>query len=82
MAVARAASRRWGVRVVLRAAEQAVGVGADEIWHCEWGLANGVDTGMEPPRGKPRGITELGFASMTAGGILPRSKLRRFEPSR
>ena len=36
---------------------------------------------MNPPRGKPRGITERGFAPMTAGGIHPRSKLRGIEPS-
>src|SRR5262249_36571290 len=35
-----------------------------------------------PPRGKPRGITERGFASMTAGSIHPRSELRGIEPSR
>jgi hypothetical protein len=37
---------------------------------------------MNPPRGKPRGITERGFAPMPAGGIHPRSKLRGIEPSR
>jgi len=37
---------------------------------------------MNPPRGKPRGITERGFAPITAGGIHPRGKPRGIEPSR
>jgi hypothetical protein len=37
---------------------------------------------MNPPRGEPRGITERGFAPMSAGGIHLRSKLRRTVPSR
>ena len=37
---------------------------------------------MNPPRGKPRGITERGFAPIIAGGIHPRGKPRGIEPSR
>ena len=36
---------------------------------------------MNPPRRKQRGITERGFAPITAGGSHPRSKLRGIEPS-
>jgi len=37
---------------------------------------------MNPPRGKPRGITKRGFAPITAGGIHPRGEPRGIEPSR
>ncbi len=37
---------------------------------------------MNPPRGKPRGIAERGFAPMSVGGIHPRSKPRGIVPSR
>jgi len=37
---------------------------------------------MNPPRRKQRGITERGFATVTAGGIHPRGKPRGIEPSR
>jgi hypothetical protein len=37
---------------------------------------------MNPPRRKQRGITERGFAPITAGGIHPRGKPRGIEPSR
>ena len=37
---------------------------------------------MNPPRSKLRGITERGFAPITAGGIHPRGKPRGIEPSR
>ena len=36
---------------------------------------------MNPPRSKLRGITERGFAPMTAGGIHLHSKLWSIEPS-
>jgi len=37
---------------------------------------------MNPPPGKLRGITERGFAPITAGGIHPRGEPRGIEPSR